>query len=104
MTRQTIGDRSYDVIYENVGVGRRDSCYQLIILEKGKKLKVDIRVDSYDFQSHAIVYLFKEDEWKLLHTIHYSQMLLNLISNKEKRPQVFHRQACELLKVVLEIV
>ena len=36
---------------------------------KGKKLRINIKRDSYDNQSYARIYIFKDDEWNKLASI-----------------------------------
>ena len=58
----------------------------------GIKLRINIRKDSYDFQSYARVYVLnkEEREWNVLHSIPYPQM-------EAVKKNVFHgRPADEL--------
>jgi hypothetical protein len=44
--------------------------------DKGLKIKVNIKSDSYDFQSHATVSVFNPHDlkWNIIDSIHYSNM------------------------------
>ena len=41
---------------------------------KGRKFKVDIKSDGFDFQSHARIKLWDGDKWNLVDSIHFSNM------------------------------
>lgn len=56
--------------------GRQSVCYEFIGKLGAFKFKVDIKVDSYDFQSHAIGYVFDPAalKWNPLYHIPYNAM------------------------------
>ena len=49
--------------------------HALIDVEPGCKVKVEIKRDTYDFQSSAVAYLWTNGSWERLASTHYSQML-----------------------------
>ena len=56
--------------------GRQSVEFEGIYEYKGHKLKIQIDIDSYDFQSSATLKVFdtKEMQWNYLVKVHYSQM------------------------------
>jgi len=56
--------------------GRQSIEFRGIYNLAGFKLKVRIDRDSYDFQSSAVIYVWKTDklEWSTVASIHYSEM------------------------------
>lgn len=39
-----------------------------------KRIKLEIKSDSYDQQCYAIAYLLKDEQWKTIYSIPYSEM------------------------------
>lgn len=64
------------IVAPQVTLGRQSTEYREMITIDDKKLKIDIKSDSYDFQSHARIYVWKGDTdgWTLVHSIHFGQM------------------------------
>jgi len=56
--------------------GRQSVEFKGIYEYKGHKLKINIDIDSYDFQSSARISIFNPQklEWNYLQSIHYSRM------------------------------
>lgn len=56
--------------------GRQSVEFKGIYEYKGHKLKINIDIDSYDFQSSARIYIFNPEElkWNVLQSIHYNRM------------------------------
>ena len=56
--------------------GRQSVEFKGIYEYKGHKLKINIDIDSYDFQSSASISVFNPQklEWNYLQSIHYSRM------------------------------
>ena len=59
-----------------VSKGRQDLRYLEILKMGGKKFRISIRSDSYDFQCHAKISIWNsdKDEWNLVYSIPYSEM------------------------------
>ncbi len=60
-----------------------------------QKLKIEMKNDSYDFQSYARIYLWNGQEWTLLDSIHYT--LVNFrpatgYSLSNETPQQVHQK------------
>ncbi|HSA05873.1 MAG TPA: hypothetical protein P5556_01685 [Candidatus Gastranaerophilales bacterium] len=49
--------------------------YREICILQDKKIKLDIKSDSYCNQCYARAYVLKNDEWSLIYSIPYSLML-----------------------------
>ena len=65
------------IIKEEYAKGQQDiKLNKVIQSDQGLKISIDIRSDSYDFQSHARVSVFHPTElkWNLVASIHYSEM------------------------------
>src|SRR5574344_633705 len=41
---------------------------------ENKKIKLEIKSDSYDMQCYARAYILKEEKWELIYSIPYSEM------------------------------
>lgn len=56
--------------------GTQDVTYEAVYRLGAFTLRIDIRRDSYDFQSHAICKVFStaDTEWKFLTDLHYSHI------------------------------
>jgi hypothetical protein len=69
-----------ETIVEKISKGQQDMTLSLVekaFTDQGIfKLKYSIKSDSYDFQSHAVVYVWSEKDmtWNKLHSIPYSEM------------------------------
>ena len=48
--------------------------YREIYIQQGKRIKLDIKSDSYRNQCYARAYVLKQDEWSLIYSIPYSLM------------------------------
>ena len=61
-----------------VNKGRQDVTYKELIEVKPHtaihKLRISIKSDSYNFQSHAYIDRWNDAEWKRVESIHYSNM------------------------------
>lgn len=60
-----------------------------------QKLKIEMKNDSYDFQSYARIYFWNSNEWTLLDSIHYT--LVNFKSatyhgSASETPQQIHQK------------
>jgi hypothetical protein len=64
------------VIDTTIGKGRQDIVYRELVMLTDKKVRIDIKSDSYDFQSHARVSVWNaaEDKWNQIDSLHYSAM------------------------------
>jgi hypothetical protein len=64
------------VITKKVSKGQQDVVYTEIIKTHGTSIRIDIRSDSYNFQSHARCYVFSDEskKWNLLVETHYASM------------------------------
>lgn len=64
------------VISKEVAKGQQDVVFKEILVTGGLRLRVDIRSDAYDFQSHARIDVFRPADlkWNHLASIHYSVM------------------------------
>jgi len=49
------------------------SCREIYV-QQGKRIKLDIKSDSYRNQCYARAYVLKQDEWNLIYSIPYSLM------------------------------
>jgi len=56
--------------------GRQSVEFEGIYQHQENKLKIEIDIDSYDFQSSANIFIFnkKDLKWNKISSIHYSQM------------------------------
>jgi hypothetical protein len=63
-------------LHTEIGTGRQSVCYTELIELAGRKLKVFIESDSYDFQSCARISALQPDavKWEVIGSIHYSKM------------------------------
>lgn len=48
--------------------------YREIYIQQDKRIKLDIKSDSYRNQCYARAYVLKQDEWSLIYSIPYSLM------------------------------
>lgn len=73
-----------------IGGGQNDVYYEEHIEYKGHKYRIDIRSNSYGFQSHAKLYSFANDQrsWNSVTSIHYASMKTE--TGLVHRPE-FHR-------------
>lgn len=58
----------------NTYKGRQSWNYREIYTQGPHKIRVSIKVDSYNFQSHAKVEVWHGAAWSIIHTIPYSNM------------------------------
>jgi len=74
--------------------GRQSVEFKGIYEYKGHKLKINIDIDSYDFQSSARIYIFHPQElkWNVLQSIHYNRM------ESAKDGAVFYQRKVDKLK------
>jgi len=79
--------------------GRQSVEFEGIYEYKGHKLKVQIDIDSYDFQSSAILKVFdtKEMKWNFLVKVPYSQMA-SLKKDERDCEAVFYQRKVDQLK------
>lgn len=61
----------------NTFQGRQSWNYREIFKQGDHKIRVDIKIDSYDFQSHARAEVWNEKElkWNVVHHIPYSNIV-----------------------------
>ena len=65
------------IIKEEYSKGTQSAHYvKMMESSEGSKIKIDIKSDSYDFQSHARVYAFSPTElkWNVIASIAFSEM------------------------------
>jgi hypothetical protein len=65
------------IIKEEYSKGTQSAHYiKMMESDEGSKIKIDIKSDSYDFQSHAKVYAFSPTElkWNVISSIAFSEM------------------------------
>lgn len=64
------------LISQEVSKGTQSILYQEVFNIGDNALRINIKSDSYDFQSHAKIYWLNrnENKWNCLHNIHYSNM------------------------------
>lgn len=63
------------IIKEDYSLGTQSASVSKIIEgDNGLKIKIDIKSDSYDFQSYARVSVFSDLKWNIVDTIAYSNM------------------------------
>ncbi len=55
---------AYEIISERLYPQRQSWHYKVIVLVDGRKLRVRIERNAYDFQSHAKVELWADDKWQ----------------------------------------
>lgn len=62
--------------YSEISDGQQNQVYRETIDAGGHMLRIDIKSDSYEFQSHARIELFNKTEgkWNSLATVHYGSM------------------------------
>jgi hypothetical protein len=65
-----------ELIKQTIDIGRQSVLYTEVSKIADKKVKVEIKSDSYDFQSYARVSVFNENdlEWKKIDSVHFSNM------------------------------
>jgi len=76
-----------ELIKQTIDIGRQSVIYTEVSKIADKKVKVEIKSDSYDFQSYARVSVFNENdlEWKKIDSVHYSRM--NTKEGLDSHPQ-----------------
>ena len=62
--------REMKEILREISFGTQNLDFQEIYSIKSHKIKLKIRSDSYSFQSYAQAYLWAEEKWVLIDTIH----------------------------------
>lgn len=57
-------------------IGQQYVAYEQIVMLNGKKVRVQTKADTYDFQSSCFAEVWSETElkWNKVHSIHYSHM------------------------------
>jgi hypothetical protein len=61
-------------IEEVVYTGQQSRNYRKLYSFRGRKFKIAIKRDSYDFQCSAVGYLWKGEEWVNVYSIFYKNM------------------------------
>jgi DNA polymerase IIIc chi subunit len=78
------------------------------VLEKlaGRKVKLYVRCNSYDFQSYARSYVWKNDEWSFVHEIPGEHLQTNApyVQKTGISLGTFHEDLTELRRVTLEVI
>jgi hypothetical protein len=98
-------------IEENYVKGRQSIEFHGLYKLDKFKVKINIDVDSYDFQSSATAYLFDGLRWNQLANIHYSEMkskgvsIYSSVSELSKQDkQMFQDDINHLLKLSMNIL
>tara|TARA_R100001594_G_C3936520_1_gene239532 strand:+ start:85 stop:405 length:321 start_codon:yes stop_codon:yes gene_type:complete len=93
MANATILSREYFNGQQSVGF---EGLYEY----KNHKLKIRIKIDSYDFQSSAKIFIFDKQElnWNLLASIPYSKMESNMVFCYRKVDELLHSEKLAIQK------
>jgi hypothetical protein len=96
---------------KQIARGRQSLDYRETLEHKGKKVRVRIQSDSYDFQSYAIVELFDGGKWNQLDIIPFSEMETNeglyykvKDSNLSKYSYLFQKDRDKLIKLAQDVL
>lgn len=99
------------ILAPQVALGRQSTEYREMITIDGKKLQISIKSDSYKFQSHARIHVWKGDSdgWTLVHSIHFEQMKTpaELVYHPNKSGLSLHHYKLdrdELVRVATEVL
>jgi len=100
-----------DTIMQSVNTDRDNAVYSEVlnplIACKRHRLKVDIRSNSYDFQSHARVKRWDGEQWQLVHSLHHKEMKTRHGMNSDFNPagsNEFAEDRNELIRVAKAII
>lgn len=69
---------------KEIGRGRQSVTYRETFEHNGKKVRIEIKSDSYDFQCYARVSVFHDFQWNKIDSIHHSRM--------QTPPKLIYRQ------------
>lgn len=81
--------------------GQQSHNYQEILSADGKKLRISIKRDAYDFQSYARVEALGNDEikWNVIHSIPYTEIKMKKSYVSQASAADFADDRAELLRV-----
>lgn len=95
-----------EIISERVWLGDQSWCFQRVFKLQAHRLRIDIRHNAYDFQSHARIERWDGTRWQVIHSIPGQALKLYSYVNREppKVAEVFEKDAQEMLRVAREVL
>lgn len=98
-----------EVISEDVSKGRQDVVKTWVLAVGTQKIRIQIKSDSYDFQSHARAEIWDDQKkgWNFVHSIHFGNMATKdklFYSPAWQSPANFKADYEELLRVTLKVI
>lgn len=97
-----------DILKSEVGRARSNVDYTEVMKWNEHKLRVRIRRNSYDFQSHALIERWNGEEWKGVDSIHFSKMQTPEYLNERDSDEVlkahFSKDTSKLISLAMEVL